>query len=70
MGCLKTKIQADNATKVKRVLWAKWSTFVEYPTTFNGRIWLIWNDANMEVTVLTTTIFFNTFQGYLVCMPT
>lgn len=55
MGCLETKIQANNDDRIKKVFEKEWTIFTNYPTTLNGRLQLLWKGKKVKVTVIYTT---------------
>ncbi|XP_059315374.1 uncharacterized protein LOC132065978 [Lycium ferocissimum] len=52
LGCLETKIKQDKVRKVRKNLGTEWEVFADYSQEPNGRIWVLWNDQQVQVTIL------------------
>lgn len=54
VGCLETKMQSHNADRVKQQVGEDWTIFTEYLTVANGRLWIMWKNNKVKVTILDT----------------
>ncbi|KAK9698289.1 hypothetical protein RND81_08G093800, partial [Saponaria officinalis] len=52
LGLLETRVKKSKAERILRKQFKGYNSFCNYSTHHNGRIWVLWNPATIQVTVL------------------